>query len=88
MIVQQLFAVHEDRRTVGKVCAVVMIVGGILIDLAGAARYLSQSRALLQSDHGNLGPGKAILAAPYILLIGSVVGFVCIGLFVLVTILA
>lgn len=99
--VTQLWVLHEGRRTVGTVCGAVMICGGIVISLTGCVRFLIQSRALnerltaqelrrghIRSSAGPSGRNAAVTAGPYVCVLAIVFGLVCIGLFVLILVLA
>lgn len=87
IVVAQLWILHEGQRTVGRVCASVMIVGGILVDLLGAVRYLQQCRAILDKDPST-GNGRAIGGSHFIFTSGIIFGFVCCGLFVLLLVVS
>lgn len=87
IVVAQLWILHDGQRTVGRVCASVMIVGGIIVDVLGALRYLQQCRAILDKDPGT-GNGRAIGGFQFIVTSGIVFGFVSCGLFVLLLVVS
>lgn len=88
VIVSQLFSLHEGHKAIGRVCAIVMISGGIILELIGIVRYFVQSRGLLEADASTGRNGKAVLATLFVLPIAAIVAFVCCGLFVLVLVVA
>lgn len=88
IIVSQLFFLHEGCKGIGRVCAIVMNSGGIVLELVGAARYLIQSRGLLEADAATNRNGKAVTAGFFILPSVIIVLVVCCGLFVLVLVVA
>ena len=46
VVVAQLFILHEHKRTLGRVCGVIMICGAILIDLVSALRICNSHMGL------------------------------------------
>lgn len=88
VIVSQLFFLHEGRKDIGRVCAIVMISGGIILEMIGAVRYLVQSRGLLEADSTAARYGRAISGGWFILSSAAIAALVCAGLFVLVLVVA
>lgn len=88
VIVSQLFYLHEGHKEIGRVCGIVMISGGIILEVIGATRYLLQSRGLLEADPGNARYGRAIVGNVFVLPSAAIIAFVCCGLFVLILVVA
>ena len=86
VVVAQLFILHEGRHRIGIACGVVMICGGILVDIVGMVRYLHQSHKLLEGERGTRG--RAVVPNWFVVPTGLVFGFVCCGLFVLMLVVA
>ena len=87
VVVAQLFVLHKNHRTVGRVAGAVIICGGIVIQMVGALRYLQQSRALAHKSEST-GKGRAALPTLSLIVCALVVGGVCVGLFVLILVVA
>ena len=83
VVVAQLFILHEHKRTIGRVCGVIMICGAILIDLVSALRYLQQSHGLATKG-AVTGKGRAVLGTISLTLCAAIVGGISLGLFILV----
>lgn len=63
-----------------------MISGGIIVDLIGAVRYLSQSRGLLEVNLRTHQPGRVTSGSYFILPVAAIFAIVCCGLLVVVLI--
>jgi len=86
VVVAQLFILHEDKRTVGRVCGIVMICGGMTIDVIAAFRFLQQSHALVVKDAAT-GKSRAVLPTPSLVPCAAIIGGIILGLFILIIVL-
>ena len=86
IVVGQLFILREDRRRLGKACAATMLVGAMGITTLGAVRYFNQHWAL--ADNTKLTSGRAISERRNVLIAGAIFAVVCVGLFIVVLVVA
>lgn len=48
VVVAQLFVLHEDKQTLGRICGTIMICRSMTIEVIAGLRYLQQSHALVR----------------------------------------
>lgn len=86
VVVAQLFILHEDKRTFGRICGTIMICGSMAIEVIAGLRYLQQSHALVKKDAAT-GKGRAVLPTPSLVWCMVIAGGISLGLFVLIVVL-
>jgi uncharacterized membrane protein YidH (DUF202 family) len=82
----QLFVLHDDRRTLGKVIGAVMIVCAMCTAVLGAVEYYRQHHALV--DTTTYAKGTVTNTVPHMVFMAAMFGLVCTGLFVVILVVA
>jgi uncharacterized membrane protein YidH (DUF202 family) len=82
VVVNQLFALKQNHKTLGKVYASIMIGTSIIIACLGAGRHFSATHTMIPRTKSS--NGRITTPTLYLVFAGGLTGLICCGLFVTV----